>query len=88
MNCLIECYIVDIEANKISKIFIPDFYEKYFQKNGMFSLYQYQWYSRTLETAIEFLRDKNSEIVTEKIEQITKLTEEMNKRNNIAFEGC
>ena len=54
----------------------------------MFSLYQYQWYSRTLETAIEFLWDKNSEIVTEKIEQITKLTEEMNKLKNIVFEGC
>lgn len=88
MNGLIECYIVDIEANKISKIFIPDFYEKYFQKNGMFSLYQHQWYSRTFETAMEFLRDKNDEIVTEKFAQISELHEEMNKRKNIVFEGC
>lgn len=88
MNGLIECYRIDIDANKISKIFIPDFYDKYFGRNGMFSLYQYQHYSRTFETAVEFLREKNNETVTEIIEKIVALNAELVKRQNIIYERC
>ena len=87
MEDLIQCFRIDVQSNTISKFTIPGHYGNHF-RNGIFSLHEHVYFARTVETAIEFLREKNDEIVANTFEQIAKFHAELEHRRNVKYENC